>query len=656
MNQITPEARSEKEHVLVCLSSAPSNANIIRTAAKMAQAFSGTMTALYVQTGSSQYMSSENRTRLQSNIRLAEKLGAVIATVNAEDVPYQIAEFARISRVTKVVLGRSGMKRRSLFGEKPLTEKLIEFAPSLDIYIIPDTQGENRTKAVPTFQYKKLPTLRQWGISLLMLLIASLLGTLFYVLDFTESNIITVYTLSVLLTALVTKNELCGIISSLASVLLFNFFFAEPRFTLHAYGSGYPITFVIMLFASLITGALANRLSENAKQSAEVAWRTRILFETNQLLQKADTDERILQVTAGQVLKLLSRPLVIFRAEGGFVPRHYVPSQKSHCPDFPGEEEVARWVRANRQRAGSTTSAFPQAQGFYLPIRCEDDVYAVLGIAMDEGPLEPLEISVLLSILGECAMALESSRSQQEKEAASLQVKNEQLRSDLLRAISHDLRTPLTSISGNAENLITNGGKLDPVSRNSILKDILDDSIWLIQLVENLLAITRIGDGRARLNLSAQLVDEVIAEALLHIRRDREQHSITTELPDDILLIQADGKLISQVLINLIDNAIKYTPPGSAIVVSAVQLGPVVRIQVADSGPGIPDDRKARVFDMFYTGSNHAADCRRSLGLGLALCRSIVSAHGGEISVSDNSPSGTIFSFTIPSAEVIINE
>ena len=195
---------------------------------------------------------------------------------------------------------------------------------------------------------------------------------------------------------------------------------------------------------------------------------------------------------------------------------------------------------------------------------------------------------------------------------------------------------------------------MDDGDKQAVLTDIYDDSIWLIRLVENLLAITKIGEGRMRLNMTTELVDEVITESLRHIRS--KTHTIETDFGDDILLTQMDARLVSQVIVNLVDNAVKYTPEGAKIRISAEKQGETIMVRVADNGPGITDEMKPKVFDMFYIGNTKIADCRRSMGLGLHLCKSIINLHGGEITVTDNTPQGCVFAFTLPTSEVTINE
>ena len=237
------------------------------------------------------------------------------------------------------------------------------------------------------------------------------------------------------------------------------------------------------------------------------------------------------------------------------------------------------------------------------------------------------------------------------QEQLRMESEKEKMRANLLRAVSHDLRTPLTSISGNASILMGGPELLDEKKKQQLYTDIYDDAMWLISLVENLLTVTRIENGTMQLTLEPELIDEVAQEALRHLNRRSAEHTVTLAVPDDLLMAKMDPQLIVQVLINLTDNAIKYTPAGSSIAVSAQRSGETVRVEVADDGPGIPDAAKEKLFEMFYTAQAKRGDGRRGLGLGLSLCRSIVEAHGGQIGVRDNNPHGTVFWFTLPASD-----
>lgn len=650
------------EHILVCLSSSPSNAKIIRTAARMAQAFRGNFTALYVETPATAKMSENNKKRLRDNIRLAEQLGAHIETVYGEDVPYQIAEFARLSGVSKIVIGRSTATRKSIFSKPTLTERLIANDPNLDIHVIPDVgSGIARQERANKMFYVTAMPVRDLAKSILVLLASTLVGYVFYTMGFSEANIVSVYIFGVLVISVITTSRFCGAAASIVSVMVFNFFFTVPRFTFRFSNPNYLVTFLIMFMVALLTGSLATRLKNNAEQSASAAYRTKILFETNQLLQRETDEQAVVKATAGQLLKLLRKDIVVYLANGQELDSPSIfrtPDSKQYELISKNEKAVAAWVLRNNKHAGATTDTLSNARCMYLAIRVNRQVYGVVGISMDEVPLDSFEKSVLLSILGECALALENIKNAREKEKAAILAKNEQLRANLLRTISHDLRTPLTSISGNADNLLANYQKMDDETRKRTFTDIYDDSIWLINLVENLLAITRIEDGQVHLTQSVELMDEVVTEALRHINRKSKEHVIHVSASEDLILANIDAKLIVQVIINLLDNAIKYTPAGSVIEIHTEKdkKSQQVIVSVCDDGPGIADDQKPHIFDMFYSGANKIADSRRSLGLGLSLCKSIVTAHGGTIWVTDHDPKGTIFTFTLPAGEVELHE
>lgn len=645
---------NSKEHILVCLSPAPSNTKIIQTAAAMAKAFNATFSALYVKTPASASMTAEDAERLLTNIRFSEASGASVVTVCGNDIAFQIAEYARLSGVTKVVIGRTVIGKRRFIGKPTLTEKLISLAPNVDIHIIPDSDAVVSDRRNQPYEKPRFANvLKGLTISAVVLLLSSLLGWLFFRLGFTEANIITIYILGVLLIAIFTESKICWVVASVASVLIFNFLFTEPKFTFLAYGSGYPVTFIIMLTASLIIGGTTEKLKTREYQATQTAYRTKILFDANQLIQKASDETEILRVTANQLKKLLNRNVIVFDDKAQKV---YATKEENADAVMPDCEQIVLRVTKNNVKEGKGTDIFPESDYTFFPICKNGKNYGAIGIFAGEKPIDSFDESIVVSVIGECAIVIDGIINAKERERVAVVAKNEQLRANLLRSISHDLRTPLTSISGNASNLISNGNVIDNATKTQIYEDIYSDSLWLINLVENLLAVTRLEEGRMNINLTTELVGDVIAEALKHIHTKSEKQKITVIQQDDLLLAKMDARLIVQVLINLLDNAVKYTPSDSQITITAKRNGEMVCVSVADNGHGIPDEQKSRVFDMFYTGSTKIADSRRSIGLGLSLCKSIINAHGGEITVTDNTPHGAIFTFTLPAGEVEIYE
>ena len=644
------------EHILVCLSAAPSNKKIINMAAKMANAFPSRFTALYVRTGTKS--EDLDKEKLEEHIRYAEKMGAEIVMTHGVNIPVQIAEYARLSNVTQIVIGQSNARRNYFFSKATLTEKLIEIVPDIDIHIIPDAMKTRIYQKRPYVWYVEKPSVKDYFLTIFIFVICTLIGLLFQKFHFTDTNIVTIYILGVLLTSILTNGYLCSVAGSFLSVFLFCFFLTEPRMSFQTYAVGYPVTFFIMLISSVLTGALAAKLKMHAKLSAQLAFRTQVLFDTDRLMQKAKGETEILDVTCTQLLRLLNRSITAYVVENGALSEGKLFSgKKENTEDFliPEEQQIARWVYENRQRAGASTHYFPQAKCIYLAIRSGNNVYGVIGIPLQKETLDSFEYSILLSVINECALAMENAQNAIEKEKNAVMAKNEQLRADLLRAISHDLRTPLCSISGNADMLLGNSDRLDEATKHQIYSDIYDDSEWLTGVVENLLSITRLNDGRLKFKFTDQLLDEVIVESLRHISRKHDDYKIVTDC-EELVLARMDVRLIMQVLVNLVDNAIKYTPPGSVICIRGTKTDGKAQISVEDNGPGMPEEMKSHIFEMFYTGKTTVADSKRSLGLGLALCHSIIEAHEGTLVLTDHNPHGCNFTFTLPLSEVTLNE
>jgi len=360
-----------------------------------------------------------------------------------------------------------------------------------------------------------ISVLKDFGISLIILAAATIAGYLFKLGGLTDSNIIMLYIIAVLVISILTSKIYYCLGSSIVGVLVFNYLFTYPEFSFSAHDAGYPVTFLTMFITALIAGTLANKLKRNT---------------------------------------------------------------------------------------------------------------------------------------------LIAEQNAREKEEAALLAQNEQLRANMLRTISHDLRTPLTSISGNASTLISGGTALDETARQQIYTDIFSESMWLIEMVENLLYATRIEDGRMQLNISVEILDDIVQEAVRHTERTHPMRNIIVDMYDEIIPVMADANLIVQVIVNLMDNAVKYSDEDSDVTVSVHLENEYAVISVSDHGTGISDEEKEKVFDMFYTGGSRSSDSRRSLGLGLALCRSIITSHSGSVYVSDNIPNGTIVSFTLPIGEVDLNE
>lgn len=416
------------EHILICLSSAPSNAKVIRTAARMADAFHSGFTALFVQTPETKELSGENMKRLRSNLHLAEQLGAQISTVYGTDPAVQIAEYARVSGVTKIVMGRINHKQNPITGKKSLADRLIQLT-DLDVYIIPDRQplykkpiGKLR---IPEAHF----SWRDAAIMLVSLLLASVVGFAFYHAGFSEANIITVYILGVLMTAVWTNGPFYGAVDSLLSVAAFNYFFTVPRFTFQANDPSYPVTFLIMLCSSIIASSLASRVKAQARLAAQKSYYTELLLESSQKFQKGRTEWDCLRLAAEQLNRMFARPILyaLNEAEQDLAFRVEPADEKGVLSGLSSQESgVAKWVRKNNKHAGATTNTLPDSKWLFLSVRGTQGVMGIVGIPMVGYSVpDAFEKNLMIAILGECGLSQERIRLQEERNQAALQAQRE---------------------------------------------------------------------------------------------------------------------------------------------------------------------------------------------------------------------------------------
>ena len=648
---------TERERILVCVSASPTSSEVIRRAARLSRSMGAELIALYVEDPESQNDAQEKA--VHEHLDLAQRQGAILTTIYGDDPATAIAQYARVSGITKIVLGKSPERHRFLAPKDKLMSRLNELAPDVEIIIVPNRlQDDSRRFSLKGRLKQERITAGDLFRTVLILTVCTGLGFLIKAIGLANTNVVLIYILGVMAVALFTTGYLCSVLSSLLSVLIFNFFFTEPFYSLQS-SPDYFATFAVMFAAALLSSSLTSRIKTQSIQTANKAYQTEVLLSTSQLLQKAEDREAILNVVLQQLSRLLEHSVLCYDRKDGALAEQPVLREVDGDGGFDQvylveERDAAEWVGRNGKHAGRTTRKYPQARCLYMAIRSESGVQAVVGIRADNAPsIDEYRKNLMISILDECALAIEKDHMTREKQRMEESARQETLRANLLRAISHDLRTPLTSISGNAAILLEDTGDLDEGKKKELYDSIYDDAIWLNGLVENLLTITRTENGTMKLNIQPELVSDAIEEALRHLDRNAEKRKIVTDLQDDLLLAQMDSALIVQVLINLVNNAVKYTPEDAKITIGAKAEGNMALLWVEDEGQGIPEGTEDKVFDMFYTGVKHSADSRRGIGLGLSLCRSIVQAHGGEIWMMNARPHGAKVSFTLPIAEVM---
>ena len=451
-------------------------------------------------------------------------------------------------------------------------------------------------------------------------------GLAFRSMGFNEANIVIVYILSVLLTARFTRGYVYGIFGSLAATVAFNFLFTEPHYSLSVNDPAYFITFAVMTVTAIITSALTSKEKQSASMAQERESETNALFRLTNRLTEAESLDGIAKITGDAVSELLGcQTTLLCHGEGGKPDGEAVP---------PGDGDQPAPVEA--------------ADEFLeMPVQSRGALPCVLRVPKKK-KMSDSQLRLIHSMLESTAMAIDRLRNMQDRIKATEAMTQERYRGNLLRGISHDLRTPLASMMGIAEMLMDMTPADD--TRHSLAEDIFKESNWLHSMVQNILSLTRLRDGA--MNLSRQMVpiEEVIGGAVNHVGR-LSGREITVEAPEEVIFVPMDAGLIEQVLVNLLDNAVKHTPPWEEIKVSVQRDGEkrLVRITVSDRGSGILEEDLPSIFQMFYTASKRKADASRGTGLGLTISAAIIEAHGGAIQAKNREDGhGAEFEFTLP--------
>ena len=488
------------------------------------------------------------------------------------------------------------------------------------------------------------------AVTLLLMIAASALGVCFRHWQLHETNVVVVYLLSVLLTARFTKGYFYGLAAAAASFLLFNWFFTEPYYSLKINDPTYIITIIIMTFTAILTSALTSKVMEAAAESREKEAESNALYQMTNHLTDAEDSNTIAVITVRTFSRILSckAGFVCFDEQG--LPEHSFVQQKEDGSQI--HRELENYEEFQKRMENLHASHDAGREYWDYPVYGRTMTLGVLRLPSETAAgLNSAQTRLLHSVIESASLALERMRSLQAQAQSREETARERYRSNLLRAISHDLRTPLSGIMGTSEMLMGMTDSEDP--RYAMAHDIYQDADWLHGLVENILNLTKFQDGRLPLKKEPEAVEEVIGAALGVMEKRLPGREIGVSIPDSLLMVPMDARLITQVLVNLLDNAAKHTPDDREI---SVRVSPVpeenlVRFEIADRGCGIKEEALPKIFEMFYTTSNHETSNKRGVGLGLSICQSIVEAHSGTISAENRPGGGSIFTFTLPLEE-----
>lgn len=605
------------ERLVLAIGPSPYSQNLIRATKRLATQLEAGWIVMSVETSES---NAEARAKTHEAMELAASLGAETVTVGGHSVAQAVLEYARLRNATRIVVGKSP-------GSK-LVGALIEGSGDIAVIAL-DGGGKLERKMLPAVT---LPRASELGLAMVWVAGATVLGLLLRD-RIAQTNIVMVYLLAVVAISWRYSRE-TAVIAAVVSVASFDFFCVPPYFTFAFTDLEYVFTFGFMLMVSLVIGTLTVKLREQAAAAIDRENRAQSLFRLSRELADDQRLSDAAQTFAGVATAVMRTGFNVFLPDG----ENKVSFRRRLSNEFtpPAQEEgIAQWCLDHGQPAGKATATLPGATAQYRPIAVREKTLAV--VAIEEPPTDPGQKALLDSLVQQTAIAMDRLLVQEEARQAAFAAEGERLRNSLLSAVSHDLRTPLTSIAGAASALLEQQGMLDEKQRRELLESIADESTRLNQLVANLLEITRLEDGKLRLRKEWCGLDEIVASVVEEFASERIAVKVDADLP----LIEAEPQLLAQALRNLIENAIKYTPAGSRITVVAEKAGVKVRLAVVDAGPGIPPGDEEKVFEKFYRGT--ATSKVRGVGLGLAIVKSIAIAHGGSVRAMNRREGGAEF-------------
>ncbi len=625
------------ERILVCVSPSPTASRLVRATRRMAKRLRAEWVVAYVETPAYLKLPEKDRQRLTQTLRLAKQLGAEIATLTGENVSEAIVNYAHSRNASKIVIGKPLKRswRDILWGS--VVDDLVRRSGLIDIYVISgdfESPGAAPVRAVTPAQNQG-EYLWSVGVVALVTVIAHVIGR-----QVELANLIMFYLLGIVAVA-AKGNQGPAILASVLSVLAFDFFFVPPYLTFAVNDIQYVLTFGVMLVVALVISSLTVRTREQAVAARQRERRTATLYALSRELARTQDLTSIVQAVSRHISEVFESQVAVFLPD----PQGKLGlSLAAPFAQDPKEQGVAQWVYDHRQLAGAGTDTLPGAKAVYFPLTAAQKNLGVLGLlpGLGQPALTNEKLQLLETLLNQTALAMERVILAEEAQQAGLQVETERLRNALLSSVSHDLRTPLTVISGATSSLLTEN--LDRATQQELTRTVAQEAQRLNQLVRNLLDMTRLESGAVVVYKEWQPLEEVIGSALHRLAEPLQGRPVTLDLPESLPLIPLDAVLIEQVMINLLENALNYTPVGSPLTVRAWAKDHTVTVEIGDQGPGIPALEREHIFEKFY----RVQTIRGGSGLGLTICRGIIEAHGGKIWVEANTPKGASFRFTLP--------
>jgi two-component system sensor histidine kinase KdpD len=654
------------ERLLVCVTPGPTSPSLVRATRRMAASLRAPWIAVHVETPAEARLRPADRERLAETLQLARRLGGEVVTLGGADPTGEIVAYARQRNVTKIIVGKTLRSRLREFIRGSFVNELSRRCGDIDVYII---SGEATPGSRPAVPGDRPAFATGYVVALAAVAVCTALCWLLVALVPRVSTVtLSMIYLSGVVAVAAWHGRGPSILASFLGVLTFDFLFVRPFFSFAVDDTQYVFTFIVMLLTGLLISTLTGRLKFQAalarrreREAAELSELSRALVEIDELPQLARLRERLEQLVGGEVFPLVAASSA-GQSSAGPIPPRLEPISVSPGELNPHEQAVANWVAEHASPAGLGTDTLPSVGLLFVPLVAAGELVGVLGVRPAEAGrrFSPDELRLIETAAGQLALVVERIQSAAEARENQLRYEREKLRSALLSAVSHDLRTPLAAIAGAGSTLAEAADDLHPATRRELAESIVAETDRLNRLVANLLDMTRLDAGSMQLDRDWHPLEDLVGGVLHRLRRLLAKHQMAVEISPAVGLVYVDELLLHQVLTNLVENALRFAPHGSQISIKAglSPLSPRGRgaggegadqtlwIEVADQGPGIVPGDEERIFEKFYRAPHQQP--RSGTGLGLAICRGIVELHGGTIRAANRPEGGALFRMELP--------